>query len=27
MTVYHSRFSQQVEVADAARILERWEPS
>jgi nicotinamidase-related amidase len=26
MTLYHQRYAEQIEVADAATILERWEP-
>jgi hypothetical protein len=26
MTLYHQRYAEQIEVADAVTILERWEP-
>jgi hypothetical protein len=26
MTLYHQRYTEQIEVADAATVMQRWEP-
>jgi hypothetical protein len=26
MTLYHQRYTEQIEVADASTVMERWEP-